>query len=801
MSGWMCRFSTSLALLVFAGGLISAHGADKPATNLPWWERCKQPLSPEIEKALEDVAAKMTPLRKADIAEHMAEVVESLFKTTGITDEAKKKAIQDAAAAAVEETMRPFPKAVTETHRVRLTANGAIPTVASISTWPVEQAAVARMVLGCKLPDEQPGWTAALKANLSAEQMADWEKLVADKRKERNEAITSLLKQWQDNYREGGTQMMEMRIKAMSSELKLDEDRARKLREAATDVVDRICKDEAARATESLRFEVEMRFQQTLARSRGTFNGYQIEMDPARDAEWLKAVERIVKPEELEKWERHLAEEKAKFDKEIPNLLKESIDQMAMQWKAGLDMETSNLIITLGLSEERAKALEPAAKAALERVEKNYIRVAKEQLDKVDSAYRERILKQGRYYVQLDDNYLPQNDPAFKKALEQLLTSEEKQRLASAQEERKTRRIRALGQVMISELDKKTAFTASQRDKLLPLTMRLISNVEELFPGNRINYGYDFSLDKFFAAGLAAADEELTALLDPLQLARWRESCKTGGVAYAGRRGFVVPPMTNAPEEEPRRKFEPEDVEIQISDYLQRKAEAERRRLLEMMVVQAEDATRVAALPVETSALLATAARGAVERALVTWKSNTERNLRSNIQGATPASIKQRLASMEGYYYERNDNSTVATQTVWTKTVSSKLNETQRTAWQKEVDARKDYQWRTIASAVLAEFDRRIVLTSEQWSKLEPLLTKLVKDYSVEIESYFSNSTPWYLQTYSTLLPVAGLPEQELKAILSKPQWDRWSGEDLTNAMNYWQNIKQNHDRRVKQAK
>ena len=62
-------------------------------------------------------------------------------------------------------------------------------------------------------------------------------------------------------------------------------------------------------------------------------------------------------------------------------------------------------------------------------------------------------------------------------------------------------------------------------------------------------------------------------------------------------------------------------------------------------------------------------------------------------------------------------------------------------------------------------------------------------------------STPWYLQTYSSLLPMAGVPEKEMKTILSKAQWDRWAGEDLGNAMNYWDSIENNHKNRVQQKR
>ncbi len=788
-----------LLLLVMAGAIVVAKAQEKP--RLPWWERGNQPLSPEIEKALGEIESRMTSLRRKDIEGHMEEVIESLVTTTGLAEEAKRKALRDAAAAALEETMKPFPAAVTRTNRIRLTANGAIPTVAAMASWSVDLAALARLVLGCKLPDEQEVWTKALKENLSAEQLAKWQVVVTAKRKARDEAITGLLRQWQDSYREGGTRLIEMRIKAMSSEINLDKDRVRKLREAATAVIDRICKDEVDRATESLRFEIEKRFQETLARSRGTFNGYAMEMAPAEDAGWRRAVAEILKPEELAKWERRLAEEKAKFDKEIPNLLKGAIDQMSVQWKASADLEADSVILALGLPEERAKSLEPAKQSALERVEKAYIRTAKTQLDQVDPAYREQILKQGRFYVQIQESDLPQNDPLFKTALQNLLTPEENQRLAAAKEERKARRERALGHLMISELDKKTAFTATQREKLLPIAERLMNTAGELSPASRYNNGFDMGLERFFSAGLSATDQELKVILDPVQLARWRETCKAGTAAGDRQRRIAFQPLVSAPSKEPQRSPEPEEVEIQLSDHLVKKADAERKRLLEIMMLEAEDATRVAALPSAISARLGTAARGAVERTLGTWKSNTERSLRSTTQGATPANIKQRLAGMEGYYYERNDNSTVTSQTMWKKTVAAALDEAQRKAWEKEIDTRKDYRWNAIAAAVLAEFDRRIGLTPVQCTQLEPMLTKVIKEYMDDIEGYFSSASPWYLQPYSVLLPVAGLPEKGMKALLSKKQWERWSGEDLASAMNYWENIEQNHKSRKERAK
>ena len=42
-----------------------------------------------------------------------------------------------------------------------------------------------------------------------------------------------------------------------------------------------------------------------------------------------------------------------------------------------------------------------------------------------------------------------------------------------------------------------------------------------------------------------------------------------------------------------------------------------------------------------------------------------------------------------------------------------------------------------------------------------------------------------------------GIPEEDLKALFSKEQWERWTTTDeFTNAKNYWNNIRQNHQNR-----
>lgn len=765
--------------------------------------RAKLPLDEKIEKELKTIADTMEPLRRKDIEEHMQEVIDEVLQAAAITDEAKKKSIEAAAKTAVEDTMKPWKKAVTETNRIRLPTAETNRALGLMKNWNLDGIAVSRLVLGCKLPDEQPSWSAALKSLLTPDQFAKWEKVAKDRWKKRDDEVAKLLKGWDENQREGSVMMMEQRVTALAREMKLDKERQSKLREAAVAIVESVCKAEYDHAAECLRFEVPKRRAETSARGRGTFNGYYMDLYPFDQPEWQKAIESICTAEEIAAWKKHEAEEMAKFAEKVPALVKPAIEQMKPMWRAGLEMETGNLVTALNLPQERAKALEPAVNAALERVEKTYERLAKEQLERMDAASRDRVVKQGRFYVGIDDNDLPQNDPDFRAALEKALSPEEKKRLEAANDERKARRMSALARIMIAEMDKKVAFTIQQREKLQPIAERVVKGVEDLSPAYRSRYNYEFDPGKFFAAASSAKDAELKAVLDPQQIVHWREACESSKTDPRYNRRVYTPPSAAEPKPKgPERPKEPEEVENQLSDHLTKRTANERKRLLAEMLLKAEDAVRVVSLKAEGSALLQTAARGAVERMLGQWKSNTESNVRSNLQGVTPGSIKQRLAGMEDYYYyNRGDGTAPEKNKLWQLMVDRALNEEQRKAWKVETDARKEFADRAAVGAVMAEFDRRTSLTAEQWQKLEPLVVGIVKEYSVDIEEYFSNNTPWYLETYSCLIPFAGVPEKDMKAILSKPQIERWEGEDSGSARSYWENLQQNHKNRVGRPK
>ena len=361
-----------------------------------------------------------------------------------------------------------------------------------------------------------------------------------------------------------------------------------------------------------------------------------------------------------------------------------------------------------------------------------------------------------------------------------------------------------MGMLLVAEFDEKAAFTTIQRERLQPITTRMVNDVSYLFSEHESDYSIAFSPQAFLTAGAGANEREMKEILDPAQWRHWQEVCGRKNPDWDSENG-------GAPEEEtadagtnPRGILEPEDLEGAISDFLYEKTVKERNRMFPAMVLKAEDAGRVAGLSADTIGRLDTAARGAADKTLGDWKSSADQWIRSIVRDATAQNVKQRLRSIESYNMPRDNNMAPEKEAIWTGVVKAELSAPQMAAWTKAVNERSAYRDRAIAMAVMTEFDRKIPLTVEQWEKLEPMITGIVNDYSPEISMMFGNPNfaKWYMQPFSIFIPFAALSEKDLKDVLGKEQWDHWTGSpEFANCRNYWTNIQQNHAMRAKMVK
>lgn len=767
-----------------------------PAAVLPWWERVKQPLAPEIETALAELAAKVTPLREKDLTEFMQAEQDWLVQTFQIKAETTVKALKSAAAQAVEAAIKPYPQKLTETHRNRLPNTGTAEAVTAISRWEPETLAWSRLVLGCTLPDELPVWKDAVKAALDPTQLAAWEKRRTETRAAWDKQVKACITPWLNAGRLQGVAQVTARIEAMVPVMKLDADRTARLREAAVKAVDQLCADEEKRATEPMRFIVPARRQQ-FVETNPVFRAYALDVDPGSRPGWNELLASVAGPEELARWDQHLAERKEKAEKEIPGILKLSLDRVRSNWEKSLERDADQTLLALRLPKERLKTLEGVKRTVMERAEKRWTTQATEQLQKMEPPARDEIIKRGRgYYISLQNDDLPQNDTEWKKALESLITPEERKQVEISNAERKTRREDQVGRLVLSELDRRLAFTSAQRATLLPLVSKASLGDSRLFPSEPTEYGYDFQSQNFATIAAKVQEADLKPVLDESQLKAWKGLEKAQAAEQQEKS-----PKPMAKPDFGARKPEPEDLEQMVSSFLYEKALVRQTNLMSAMVTAAEDAARVTGLAPDRIARLRTAARGAVEAAMDEWRPTVDTVVRSRLQGATVQDVGQRMTSIDSYYFNMYRSRKTEDYPVWQKALKQELNPDQFKKWEEEQKARQDFQNEAVAAFVLAEFDRKVLLNGEQSEALKPKLAAVLKDYQPDLANYFSGSdgVPWYLQYYSMLIPIVGVTEKDLKTVVTPGQWDVWSkSNEFSNCMSYWSGIEQNHASRVR---
>jgi hypothetical protein len=201
---------------------------------------------------------------------------------------------------------------------------------------------------------------------------------------------------------------------------------------------------------------------------------------------------------------------------------------------------------------------------------------------------------------------------------------------------------------------------------------------------------------------------------------------------------------------------------------------------------------------------LQTAARGYAEQFLTAWNASIEQMVRSSVSDATPENVNQRLASIESYQFQQNfrpgQDGRVKELSVWDKALKASLTPDQQDVWKKETDAREAYRQKAIADMILSAFARKFGISPDQEAKIAPLLVTSVNEYSQDFGNFFAYSSRWYFQGYYMFLPVAGIPEKDFKAILTKDQWDRWTrSSEFSNVSNFWTMVDRNHQARVGQ--
>ena len=523
-------------------------------------------------------------------------------------------------------------------------------------------------------------------------------------------------------------------------------------------------------------------------------------IEPEEQSGWADAVKGVLTAAQLAAWEKILAEDRQKLKAEIGDHLNAWLAPGREAMEQSIFSKTDEMSRTLNLPKERTEQLKSLAKNAAEagmakwkdRQEKWFADMAAEQ--------RQQLIKSGNIYFYPNADEFPEEMPVWKEGLAKLLSADERKRLEAEAADHRARSARALTRLLVAEIDTRVALTPDQRQRIEPICDRLATkNVGILSPVPGQPYSQIDIID-LLSTGLKSSETEVRAILEPIQWRHWVDACNY--LAKEGRRSSVA----NVPkqvEQKPMLPSEPEDYERILANYLEEQTQRARQKAIAASLLSAEDAGRASNLPAEKVELLKTAARGAVEESLRNWKSNVDQNVRGNLGETSARFLQGRLANMQTYYFQQRLNPPPESQAIWVDALKANLDAQQAAAAAKSVSERETFKSESIAAFVVAMFDQSHHLTAAQQPVMTTAVAKAVQEYQADIGTYFSGyrSTEWYLQGYTMFLPVAAVPETELKSILGPECFDSWThSAQYGNTMTYWVNLKENHDARAKAA-
>jgi len=737
----------------------------------------KKPLSEAVEKALAEFVDRCAPEKQKQLTAHMEEVLKAVGSTVKLSED-EKKALREPAMAAVEAAVKTWKPQAVVAMRTYLSRTSETAARRQVSQWKPEQAGLNEPVEDWTPPQEDATWRAALRQTLGEERFKHWEEADAKERKKTDEEIHRYLERWVRESRGPMNEDLQAKIDRMKTKLTLPEERVTALKKAADALLDEITRSERERAAEMLRTLTPESRQNIVGRSY-----FYVRFDRPRGAaweeRWEEAVRKVLPAAMVAQWSKAVAEERNKVESELADMIKPSETYMRQQMEMALITEIDTVVSELGLEKERQERLK---KLSGEVVEES-LRLARKQWLRQARNYSatERQRMRSNTYFGLNDEQQAVNLPSWKEGVKKILTEAESTRMTTEGEQREQRALAALASACLAEMDQALRLDDGQRAKLGPLMTELMKPLMDQRRGQYWSYS---PLQLFQAAG-KLKQEQLAALMDVAQQKRWKEL-----VSPTGGNPSRISTQSGTPPEVP-------DMEAAISAHLYKMFVVERKKVLATMMAHVEEARRVLTLPDAAVAELTTAAKGAVEQSLQHWRQNTERYVRQNVQTAAPQNILQMLAGTERVSFGRNGSGPQETD-IWNDALKQTLDGAQLQKLEQAARARQDHRLKAMAAMCVSELDRRRRLTGGQCAKLEPLVRKVLAEYQPEIDRHISNV--WFLQYYHALVPVGGVPEKDLQAILPASQWKLCKERDLPDALQYWEGIENSHKNRLKEG-
>jgi len=253
----------------------------------------------------------------------------------------------------------------------------------------------------------------------------------------------------------------------------------------------------------------------------------------------------------------------------------------------------------------------------------------------------------------------------------------------------------------------------------------------------------------------------------------------------------AVKPAPGKPAVPPAAK-PPEPLSAQISQHIQKLAEAEREKRLTFMKVVIDDIVRLCQLNEEQEEELLLAAKGASERSMKEWHEQAERYFRTRLESTEGDAAKEMLEGMGSVNFGGNRSEEEGESlALWKDSLKVVLSDEQVAQYEAVLAQRRLDRIDAFARMSISTIDGHLRLTPEQKSKMAELVHTSAATYLDDVQTYWGD----YFERGMLMSLANAAEEDQLRAILTEPQFDRLR-EATSNFDHFW-----DQKRRLKRAK
>jgi hypothetical protein len=216
-------------------------------------------------------------------------------------------------------------------------------------------------------------------------------------------------------------------------------------------------------------------------------------------------------------------------------------------------------------------------------------------------------------------------------------------------------------------------------------------------------------------------------------------------------------------------------IEKAIADYLDRGRDQWKTQRVEARKAQAEEIITLLKLDATAMQRLRDGLEPAVGKSLVQWGKGLEKSIREYVKSAFLGGADDRIQALEGgqinFGSAAEPEAMEADETAWRELLRQCLDAPAYAQWESREQQRLDRRIRAMAMLTVAELDRKLRLTATQRTRLESMLTGVIRTAKPKIDAMLGQS---YSNSEILLMVLNGVPMVDIQKLLEPDQMAGW---------------------------